>query len=67
MSVSSLGAQELYPSRRDAFPKLFYLIAGKNSAPRMAVFSAESLVIGLSYLVGCRRFFPGLNRLSRAD
>ena len=49
------------------FPELFSLIAGRNSAPRMAVFSAVSLIIGLSYLVGCRRFFPGLNRLSRAD
>lgn len=38
------------------FPELYVLAAGKLAAPRMAAFSAVSLLIGLCYIIGFLHF-----------
>jgi hypothetical protein len=40
-------------------PELFFLASGKLEVPRMAVFSAVSLFIGLCYVAGWLRAFRG--------
>lgn len=48
-----LGIGSIYTLRGLLFiPEVVYIVMGKHLAPRMAVFSAVSLAIGILYLVG---------------